>query len=343
MGKKNYKPEEHGYMPLPPVDEDGEMIMPLQQDEQVNLRDKFAPWEEKPAAPESIANEAESEVEAPEVAAATIPEVDATPDAVPEVPKVELNRASGLSVVGARIGAKAAAAGAAVKGASLIAKAKMAAAGDKMKKNPAAAIAGAAGVAVVVALVALTFVWTRPAGDVVRPDSIGNEEDDAPELPDGETVESPAQIAELVCTADRNRDAFYGFRNFDNKAIERRIIFTAQNIPDKIFVTNTFTFADPSVVAARSAEFQRLFNARYPFNTRGFEAHWSHSKSGGIQMALSTYLLNERLNDDQLRQFGLQPDEQPDGTLVANYTREELERRWVADGFRCTDTRVAQR
>ncbi|MCL2371563.1 hypothetical protein FWC63_02355 [Candidatus Saccharibacteria bacterium] len=329
MGKKNYKPEEHGYMPLPPVDSDGELILPFNPDEQVNLRDKFAPWENKEAADTTAKNEE----------GATAPSVAP----VVPVPSVESETENDDEAAGAKIGAKAAAAGAAVAGVGLIAKAKIAAAGDKLRQNPAAAIASLAGAAVVAALIILTFVWTRPAGIELTPDLIGEDPETEVETPEGETVEQPAQIPELVCTMDRTTDEFYGFRNFDNKAIERRITFTAQNIPNQIFVTNTFTFASPNVVAARADEFQRIFNARYPLNTRGFEAEWSHSKGGGIQMALSTYLLNSLLNDAQLRQFGLQPDQQADGTLVANYTREELYRRWTAEGFRCGGTQVAQR
>ena len=334
-------------MPLPPVDEDGEMV--------INLRDKFAPWEKKlgagaaagAASAGAASVGAEVETAASEVAETTgLGAVSAAdvmaemPEVAPEMPTVVMSGAS------ERLKAKAAAVG-------LAAKARAAAMTDKIRQNPAAAIAGLAGAAVVVALVVLTFVWTKSAGDVVAPDKIAGveEQEQGPELPEGDnSAEVDAKISDLVCRADFATDKMYGFKGFTNMAVERRITFTAQNVPDELFTTNIFsfgpnTFKDQAALNKKIEEYKRILNQKFPENKRGFLVRWGGSKSGGIQMSLSTKLMNSQLDDAQLAQFGLVPDRNPDGSLTANYKREDLEQRWKAEGFRCdapSDT-VAQK
>ncbi|MCL2002066.1 hypothetical protein FWG76_01525 [Candidatus Saccharibacteria bacterium] len=356
MGKKNYKPEEHGYMPLPPLDEDGEPIIPLNKDEQINLRDKFAPWDNKPAAPE-VAAESETEEAVQPLTADTF---QATGAAMPTAPELELDPYAIESGASENFGTKVAAVG-------LIAKARAGALRDKIRQNPAAAIAGLAGAAVVTALIILTFVWTRSAGDVVKPDYIAGdnghedwrEDEGDPGFPEGDNsneespkdggkvIDTPEKIADLVCIADRKTDSLYGFKGFDNMAVERRVTFTVQNTPNELFVTNIFSFSKPEQVAVREAEYKKAFDAKYPKATRGFSVAWSSSKNTGIKMTLSARLANNplisMLSDAQLRQFGLQPDKNADGTLTANYTREELQKRWTAEGFNCGRNSVASR
>jgi hypothetical protein len=335
MGKKNYKPEEHGYMPLPPVDDGGEPIIPFGMDEQINLRDKFAPWESKATEAEPVAAAEAESAEMPEVANE---EPVVVPAVEPEAPSVELEApvASGSSE---SFGTKVAALG-------LAAKARAGAAVDKIRQNPAAAIAGFAGAAVVIALIVLTFVWTRSAGENVQPDMIAddNEQQEQPGFPDGDNQAEvePTYVSDLLCSMDKKTDAIYGFKGFENMAVVRRITFTPQNTPNELFVTNIFTFSGELLTNklkfdAKTVEYKTLFDAKYPERERGFSIKWTNAKASGIQMDLSTRLRNTALTDEQLLQFGLQPKTNADGTLVDGYySREEIEKRWKAEGFKCS-------
>lgn len=340
MGKKNYKPEEHGYMPLPPVDDDGEPIIPLGMDEQINLRDKSTPWENKNVEEsETTAEDVIVEAESEDMLEGITEEPIVVPAVAPEEPSVELEApvASGTSE---SFGTKMAALG-------IAAKARAGAMTDKIRQNPAAAIAGFAGAAVVVALIVLTFVWTRSAGDNVQPDMIADsgEQQEEPGFPEGdnsaEVEVEPTKVSDLTCRADKSTDNIYGFKGFSNMAVVRRVTFTDQNIPHELFVTNIFTFdgvlaTDKTKFDAKTAEYKKIFNTKYPEATRGFTIRWSSAKAMGIQMDLSTHLKNTSLTDAQLLQFGLQPDKNADGTLTARYSREEIEARWTAEGFKCS-------
>jgi hypothetical protein len=340
MGKKNYNPEEHGYMPLPPVDEDGEMLIPMAANEQINLRDKHAGANSHDGASAQAEVVTEAPAEMPEVAE------EAQVETEPEEPSVELAATGIESGASENFGAKVAAVG-------LAAKARAAAMTDKIRQNPAAAIASFAGAAVVIALTVMTFVWTRSAGEDLKPDQIADNtehqdenENKDPEFPEGENsveVETPIKIADLVCVADKTKDTLYGFKGFANMAVERRVTFTSANVPNELFVTNIFTFDDKKDVEPKTAEYKKLFDAKYPKATRGFSIAWNGAKNTGIQMTLSTKLMNNLLDDAQLLQFGLSPDKNADGTLTAHYTREEILKRWTAEGFRCSGNTVASK
>ncbi|MDR0980111.1 MAG: hypothetical protein LBM12_03115 [Candidatus Nomurabacteria bacterium] len=341
MGKKGYNPEEHGYMPLPPVD-DGEMLV-MGEDEQIDLRVPLADEAFEPTMEPAyeLAQEPVNEAESVNM----LESLAATPSAS-EVAAPQVKFRKSVGNFAERLGEKVRAFGAALKTKATafggIVKAKTAAAVEKIRQNPAAAIASVAGVVVVVVLIVLVFIWVRPAGEQMQPDVIA----DDPEigLPEGENQAEVASIADLVCYADLKTDKIYGFKDFLNLAVERHLTFAAPDMPNRLAVTNIFTFdetiaTDKAKFDSKVAEYKKIFDAKYPSAERGFAITWSGTKAIGIEMYLTTEMQSEKLTDAQLLQFGLQPKLNAEGQLEDGYySRAAIEQRWLDEGFVCAAT-----
>ncbi|MCL2094960.1 hypothetical protein FWH13_02470 [Candidatus Saccharibacteria bacterium] len=205
-----------------------------------------------------------------------------------------------------------------------------------MGENKAATGAIIGGTAALVGFLVwfLGFRVSMPA-DVVSPN--GGDGDD------NQTAEEVVIPRDLVCTLDgATTDSIYGFDGFLQLDVLRVITFTSQDMPRTMSQDLVYAFDSSNAVTAAFARFSGSLEERFPAEGRPFmltilPLHGGKNGENTISVSASGELL--RMTDATVAQFGLVPDnvERPDGETirVANYSREDLARRFVGQGWRC--------